>query len=128
MAMTTRRRDSPLATLVLVFLGSGVALSGCAEPPEPQEAFEAEVAETAPRSLAEVLEQAERMPTSGGWFECSHGPQLIEVMKSGYHRAIIRRMIAGERNETETTFAGQAFPLYELEVVSVTLAGDFLTY
>ena len=36
--------------------------------------------------------------------------------------------MAGEREESETVFAGQTFPLLELEGVAVTLAGDFLTY
>jgi glyoxylase-like metal-dependent hydrolase (beta-lactamase superfamily II) len=62
------------------------------------------------------------------WHYCSHGPQLIEVMRSGYHLSIIRRMIRGEREEGETTFAGNVFPLYELDGVAVTLAPEFLTY
>jgi hypothetical protein len=49
-------------------------------------------------------------------------------MRSGHHLSIIRRMLDGERNESETTFAGARLPLYELEDVRVTLAGDFLTY
>ena len=62
------------------------------------------------------------------WHYSSHGPQLIETMQHGRHLAIVRRMIAGERAESNTTFAGQTFPLYELDGVFVTLAGDFLTY
>ena len=62
------------------------------------------------------------------WHYCSHGPQLIEVMRSEFHLAIVRRMLKGERNEGEMEFAGQVFPLYELEGVTVALASDFLTY
>ena len=62
------------------------------------------------------------------WHYCSHGAQLIEVMRSGFHLSIIRRMLAGERTESETTFAGMTFPLHELEGVEVVLAPDFLTY
>ena len=62
------------------------------------------------------------------WHYCSHGPQLIEVMRSGYHLSIIRRMIKGEREEGETTFAGNVFPLYELGGVAVVLAPEFLIY
>ena len=62
------------------------------------------------------------------WHYCSHGPQLIEVMRSGFHLAIIRRMIEGEHDESEMTFAGRVFRVYELEGVSVILAPDFLTY
>jgi len=62
------------------------------------------------------------------WHYCSHGPQLIEVMRSGYHLSIIRRMIEGERTESVTDFAGEAFPVYELDGVAVILAPEFLTY
>ena len=62
------------------------------------------------------------------WHYCSHGAQLIEVMRSGFHLSIIRRMIDGERTEGETSFAGDTFPLYELEGVEVILATEFLTY
>jgi glyoxylase-like metal-dependent hydrolase (beta-lactamase superfamily II) len=62
------------------------------------------------------------------WHYCSHGPQLIEVMRSSYHLSINRRMIKGERTESETTFAGDAFPLYELDGVAVILATEFLIY
>ena len=62
------------------------------------------------------------------WHYCSHGPQLIEVMRSGYHLSIIRRMIKGEKTESEFTFAGDTFPLYELDGVAVILATEFLTY
>ena len=62
------------------------------------------------------------------WHYCSHGPQLIEVMRSGYHLSIVRRMIQGERAEHQTTFAGESFPLFELEGVAVILAPEFLTY
>jgi glyoxylase-like metal-dependent hydrolase (beta-lactamase superfamily II) len=62
------------------------------------------------------------------WHYCSHGPQLIEVMRSGYHLSIVRRMIGGERIEDETTFFGSNLPVYELEGVVVILGGDSLTY
>ena len=62
------------------------------------------------------------------WHYCSHGPQLIEVMRSGYHLSIIRRMAAGERVESETTFFGDTLPVYELDGVVVLLGGDTLTY
>jgi glyoxylase-like metal-dependent hydrolase (beta-lactamase superfamily II) len=62
------------------------------------------------------------------WHYCSHGPQLIEVMRSGYHLTIIRRMIDGERTESETTFVGDTFPIYELDGIAVILAPEFLTY
>ena len=76
--------------------------------------------------LERDLERASRLQVE--WHYSSHGPQLIEVMRSGYHLSIIRRMIAGEGDESETTFAGEVFPLLELGGVSVALAGDFLTY
>lgn len=76
--------------------------------------------------LEQDLDRASRLDVE--WHYSSHGPQLIEVMRSGYHLSIIRRMIGGERNESETTFAGQVFPQFELGGVAVTLAGDFLTY
>jgi glyoxylase-like metal-dependent hydrolase (beta-lactamase superfamily II) len=62
------------------------------------------------------------------WHYCSHGPQLIEAMRSGYHLSIIRRMIEGERTETVTEFAGETFPVYELAGVAVILAPEFLIY
>jgi glyoxylase-like metal-dependent hydrolase (beta-lactamase superfamily II) len=62
------------------------------------------------------------------WHYCSHGPQLIEVMRSGFHLSIVRRMRDGERTEGETSFAGLTFPLYELEGVGIILAPEFLTY
>lgn len=62
------------------------------------------------------------------WHYCSHGPQLIEVMRSSYHLLIIRRMIKGEGAESETTLAGDAFPLCELDGVAVILAPEFLIY
>jgi glyoxylase-like metal-dependent hydrolase (beta-lactamase superfamily II) len=76
--------------------------------------------------LAGDLERASALQVE--WHYCSHGPQLIEVMRSGFHLSIVRRMLAGEGKETETTFAGLTFPLLELEGVSVTLASEFLTY
>ena len=76
--------------------------------------------------LEEDLEIASRLGVE--WHYCSHGPQLIEVMRSGYHLSIVRRMIEGERREGETSFAGEVFPLYELDGVAVILAPDFLTY
>jgi glyoxylase-like metal-dependent hydrolase (beta-lactamase superfamily II) len=62
------------------------------------------------------------------WHYCSHGPQLIEVMRSGFHLSVVRRMTTGERSEGETSFAGWTFPLYELDGVAVILATEFLTY
>ena len=62
------------------------------------------------------------------WHYSSHGPQLIEAMGSRRRLAVVRRMLAGERHESETMFAGQTFPLYELDGVRVTLAADFLVY
>ncbi len=62
------------------------------------------------------------------WHYCSHGAQLIEVMRSGYHLSIIRRMIDGERTESVAAFAGEAFPVYELGGVAVILAPEFLVY
>ncbi len=62
------------------------------------------------------------------WHYCSHGAQLIEVMRSGYHLSIVKRMQGGERKQGKTSFAGQTFPVYELAGVAVILAPDFLTY
>ena len=62
------------------------------------------------------------------WHYCSHGSQLIEVMRSGYHLSIIRRMARGERVEDETTFFGDTLPIYELDGVVVILGGETLTY
>ena len=62
------------------------------------------------------------------WHYGSHGPQLVEVNRSGHHLQIVRRMIDGEGERGETMFAGNEFPLYTLEDVSVIYAGDFLTY
>ena len=76
--------------------------------------------------LAVDLERAAGLDVE--WHYCSHGPQLVEVNRSGHHLAIVRRLIGGEVEPGETSFAGQTFPLYELEGVSVTLAGDFLIY
>jgi glyoxylase-like metal-dependent hydrolase (beta-lactamase superfamily II) len=76
--------------------------------------------------LENDLEKASRLDVK--WHYSSHGPQLIEVMQSGVHLAIIKRMISGERNETQTKFAGQPMPLYELDGVTVALAGELLTY
>ncbi len=62
------------------------------------------------------------------WHYCSHGPQLIEVMRSGFHLEIVRRMLGGERTESTTQFAGQEMPVWTLEGVVLMLGGDFLTY
>ncbi len=62
------------------------------------------------------------------WQYSSHGSQLIETMQEGRRLAIVRRIINGERSESTTIFAGTEFPLYELEGVSITMAGDFLIY
>ncbi len=62
------------------------------------------------------------------WHYCSHGPQLIEVMSSGLHLSIVRRMLDGEWTESEMSFAGETFPVYELDGVAVILATEFLTY
>ena len=37
-------------------------------------------------------------------------------------------MLKGERLEGETSFAGEVFPLFELEDVVVIMAPEFLTY
>ncbi|MEE2776135.1 MAG: MBL fold metallo-hydrolase [Acidobacteriota bacterium] len=76
--------------------------------------------------LASDLERASRLEIQ--YHYSSHGAQLIEVMMSGRHLAIVRRMIAGERTEGETVFAGATLPLFELDGVQVIEAGDFLTY
>jgi len=62
------------------------------------------------------------------WHYCSHGPQLIEANRSGYHLSVVRRMRGGERTEVAKDFAGFTFPVYELEGVEVILAPQFLTY
>lgn len=76
--------------------------------------------------LAQDLERISGLPID--WHYSSHGPQLIEAMGDGRRLAIVRRMLDGERSESTTVFAGNEFPLYELDGVKVTLAGDFLTY
>ena len=62
------------------------------------------------------------------WHYCSHGQQLIEVMRSGFHLSVVKRMLGGERTQGETSFAGLTFPVYELDGVAVILAPEFLTY
>ena len=62
------------------------------------------------------------------WHYASHGPQLVQTMREGWRLSIVRRMIAGEREEGTTQFAGNEFPLYSLDGVEVTLATEFLTY
>ena len=62
------------------------------------------------------------------WHYSSHGQQLIETMQDGRRLGIVRRMAAGEGSVGTTEFAGQTFPLHELEGVAITIAGDFLTY
>ena len=76
--------------------------------------------------LAQDLDRVSRLEID--FHYSSHGSQLVEVMMSGAHLAIVRRMIEGERTESETVFAGSTLPLYELEGVEVIEAGDFLTY
>jgi glyoxylase-like metal-dependent hydrolase (beta-lactamase superfamily II) len=76
--------------------------------------------------LAQDLERAAALDVE--WHYGSHGPQLVEVNRSGHHLQIVRRMIKGEGERGETTFAGSEFPLYTLEDISVIHAGDFLTY
>jgi hypothetical protein len=49
-------------------------------------------------------------------------------MQHGMHLSVVRRMIAGEREESTTHFAGVELPIYELDGVSVTLAGEVLIY
>jgi hypothetical protein len=49
-------------------------------------------------------------------------------MRSGYHLSVVKRMLGGERTQLETSFAGQTFPVYELDSVAVILAPEFLTY
>jgi len=62
------------------------------------------------------------------WHYCSHGQQLIEVNRSGFHLSIVRRMLGGEWTEGEMSFAGETFPVYELDGIAVILATEFLTY
>ncbi|MDX1383288.1 MAG: MBL fold metallo-hydrolase [Thermoanaerobaculia bacterium] len=76
--------------------------------------------------LARDLERASRLEVD--YHYSSHGRQLIDVMQSGRHLGVVRRMIAGERQEGETVFAGATLPLYSLDGVDVIVAGDFLTY
>ena len=76
--------------------------------------------------LAGDLSRIAELPIA--WHYASHGPQLIQTMRDGWRLSIVRRMLAGEREETTTQFAGMQFPLYRLDGVEVTLATEFLTY
>jgi len=76
--------------------------------------------------LAKDLERTRELKVS--WHYASHGSQLIETMQHGLHLSIVRRMIAGERKESTTEFAGFELPIYSLDGVSVTIAGELLTY
>ena len=76
--------------------------------------------------LEQDLERASRLEVE--WHYSSHGPQLVEAMRSGYQLSIIRRMIDGERNEAEATFAGETLPEYGLGGITVLVAGESLVY
>lgn len=62
------------------------------------------------------------------WHYVSHGAQLMQTMREGWRLSVVRRMIAGEREEGVLAFAGNEFPLYSLDGVQVAIATDFLTY
>jgi len=76
--------------------------------------------------LADDLEKTRNLKVK--WHYASHGPQLIETMQHGIHLSIVRRMLDGERAENTTNFAGFELPIYSLDGVSVTVAGQLLTY
>lgn len=76
--------------------------------------------------LAADLEKVS--PLQVEWHYSSHGEQLIETMQHGLHLSIVRRLINGEGVESITSFAGFEMPIYQLDGVSVTLAGEILLY
>ncbi|MEH6909457.1 MAG: MBL fold metallo-hydrolase [Oceanicoccus sp.] len=63
-------------------------------------------------------------PLQVGWSYSSHGEQLVEAMQHGLHLSIVKRLINGEGAEGITSFAGFEMPIYQLDGVSVTLAGE----
>lgn len=76
--------------------------------------------------LAEDLERASHLKVN--WHYSSHGAQLIETMQHGLHLSIVKRLIKGEGTIGKTSFAGFEMPIYHLDGVSVTLAGEILLY
>ena len=50
------------------------------------------------------------------------------MIQHGLHLAIVKRMIEGDAKKGKTTFAGFEMPVYSLDRVSVTLAGEILIY
>ncbi len=76
--------------------------------------------------LADDLRRIENLPIR--WHYASHGAQLITAMQQGRQLAAVQRMISGEGEHGQTSFAGFDLPIQSLDGVSVTVAKELLLY
>lgn len=76
--------------------------------------------------LAGDLRRIEHLPIK--WHYASHGPQLIAAMQQGRHLAAVERMLGGEGEVDQTTFAGFELPQQSLDGVTVIVAKELLLY
>ncbi len=76
--------------------------------------------------LADDLRRIEHLPIQ--WHYASHGLQLITAMQQGRQLATVQRMINGEGEHGQTSFAGFDLPVQSLDGVTVSIAKEVLLY